>query len=166
MTLSASALARGLVLAFVLALAPSCSTWECNADNCSDGCCDAEGVCQVGNPDDVCGLRGAACRNCSAQKNAMCTAGQCVPRCTPQSCPNGCCDEFGDCRGFSAQTSFTCGRGGAACVECNARGGSYTQSCEEGVCCTNFLSPCTSSAECCPGYSCQPDRFDSALKCR
>lgn len=165
MTLSASALARGLVFALFLALAPSCSTWECNADSCSDGCCDAEGVCQVGNPDDTCGLGGAACRDCTTQRNATCAAGQCVARCTPRSCPNGCCDEFGLCRDFSDQSSVSCGRGGAVCADCNSRG-SITKDCEEGVCCTSFLNPCATSAECCPGSSCRADSFDSALKCR
>jgi hypothetical protein len=46
--------------------------------------------------------------------------------CSPTTCP-GCCTETGVC--VSGQTAITCGKGGAACVACNA-----AQVCTNNVC--------------------------------
>jgi hypothetical protein len=155
-----SVLARALLLALLSVVLPACSTWECTAQTCADGCCDADDVCQVGNVDRACGLQGRSCQTCTSAQTCG-ASGQCVSKCNAQNCPNGCCDEYGSCR--TTQTSFTCGRGGATCVDCNA-GGSYTKSCEQGACCTNRYNPCTTSTQCCLGLSCRTD-FDSTLKC-
>jgi hypothetical protein len=157
-----SLLGRALLLAVLSGVLPACSTWECTSETCADGCCDSEGVCQVGNVDRACGLLGRSCQNCQTSQTCGPT-GQCVSKCNAQNCPNGCCEEDGSCRLSTNQFSFACGRGGATCVDCNA-GGPYTKDCAQGACCSRRYSACSTSSDCCPGTSCRTD-FDSTLKC-
>ncbi len=164
MNLLRSVLARALLLSLLSVVLPACTPWECTAETCADGCCDADGVCQVGNVDRACGLQGRSCQQCEYSQTCGAT-GRCEPKCNPQNCSTGCCDEYGSCRPFANQTSFTCGKGGAACMDCNA-GGSYTKTCEAGACCTQKYSSCTTSAECCSGLTCRTESYDSTLKCR
>jgi hypothetical protein len=60
----------GLVVGFLLAVAPSCGR-PCTAANCL-GCCNAEGVCAPGVSTDACGANGAACAVCQACTNGVC----------------------------------------------------------------------------------------------
>lgn len=58
---------RTIPLAFLALLFAGCSNppkGECNARSCSDGCCDATGVCQRFSRSDACGTGGAACVAC------------------------------------------------------------------------------------------------------
>jgi hypothetical protein len=121
----------------------------CRAEIC-DGCCENgpgnPGRCLANTPP-TCGVGGAQCTSCPTGDGRTCNAqGECV--CTPQSCPNGCCDENGECR--SGNTSQVCGTGGQACARCPAG-----QGCRNGVCaCTPQSCPdgcCASDGTCQPG---------------
>ncbi len=118
---------------------------ECSSANCA-GCCDAEGVCHPGTSTDYCGAGGLACRLC--ESNAFCEEGACrVPPCTPESCPNGCCDPQRGCQ--SGSSNGACGWGGAACVGCPD-----DAACADGACIVQTFSqqlpgsPCTEDGEC------------------
>lgn len=60
--------------AFILAMACS-STPPCGPGRC-DGCCDAAGVCLLGNSSNGCGVAGQTCGVCSVQQN--CSGGTCL----------------------------------------------------------------------------------------
>lgn len=62
------------VLAGVLLFGCGTSSSQCGADNCA-GCCDSNGVCQLGNQDAVCGAGGGACTSCAS--GSSCAAGLC-----------------------------------------------------------------------------------------
>ncbi len=121
----------------------------CLAGLC-DGCCENgpgnAGLCRTNTPP-VCGVDGAQCTSCPAGAGRTCNAqGQCV--CTPQSCPNGCCDDNGLCQ--PGNTRLDCGTGGQTCARCGAG-----QSCQNGVCvCTPQSCPngcCAADGTCQPG---------------
>jgi hypothetical protein len=156
---------RALLLCAALwscAALTGCSTWECNAETCSDGCCDSSGTCKVGSPDDTCGLNGAACRDCTASPGQFCSAGTCAPKCTPANCPDGCCTEDGHCS--EGNSSFACGLGGTACVDCMDAG---RNGCAAGSCCSRFSGGCATDADCCDAGATEPrDRtFCASNKC-
>ncbi|MDP3231926.1 MAG: DUF1554 domain-containing protein [Myxococcales bacterium] len=89
----------GLVVGFLLAVAPSCGR-PCTAANCL-GCCNAEGVCAPGVSTDACGVNGAACAVC-------------------QGCTDGVCEgPLGG--GEGGGTSGTGGGGGSAVLETRLR---------------------------------------------
>lgn len=88
---------RSLVLwaCALITLLPGCS-YDCNASNCADGCCGANGVCYVGGTDESCGLGGAACQDCSAA-GQICGRGKCGLKCVEGlACEKkaDCCDEL------------------------------------------------------------------------
>jgi hypothetical protein len=61
------ALVVGAVVGFVFAVFPSCGTKPvtvCSVSNC-DGCCDDQGVCQVGDKLEQCGASGISCVPCT-----------------------------------------------------------------------------------------------------
>ncbi len=88
---------------------------KCTPSTCRNGCC-ARKRCKSGTKDTACGKQGAACAVCT--DGAICKDHRCrrpVGDCTPESCPNGCC-EGGICKKGTANGA--CGTGGAACVVC------------------------------------------------
>jgi hypothetical protein len=60
----------GLVVGFLLAVAPSCDR-PCTPANCL-GCCNANGVCAPGVLAEACGTNGAMCAVCQACSNGVC----------------------------------------------------------------------------------------------
>jgi hypothetical protein len=87
----------------------------CNANACSSGCCDTNGVCEPGDTGTACGAGGNACTGCM-QGQECSAAGTC--ECTPTSCPSGCCAGDGLCVPYASQSSSQCGTAGAACAQC------------------------------------------------
>lgn len=85
---------RVLALLAIIILEEGCGTSLCNANNCQ-GCCDQDGMCQVGVIPNQCGARGASCTACTGDN--VCSAGKCtttsnVTVCsTHDSCPNTIC---------------------------------------------------------------------------
>jgi hypothetical protein len=125
---------------------------------CDDGCCSTpanqcnqEGLCCAPNcPGRECGPDGCGkagtCGTCRSGQTCDTQTGQCLgAACSPASCPNGCCDEDGDCQpGDSRQA---CGDGGVSCTQC---GPNQFCSTETGTCRDN--PPC--SPETCPNGCC------------
>jgi hypothetical protein len=116
---------------------------NCRPQNCANGCCDDDGVCQPGNTAQNCGAGGQPCLGCSGQET--CQNGECVacsPSCQPgqrcnangrcvcddESCPHGCCDGNETCQPGGA--NGVCGSGGRACQNCQQLG----DECVAGVC--------------------------------
>lgn len=101
-------------LALCLSLAAGCA--ECNAQSCSDGCCNPQGQCVVQPTADAeCGLGGGACQNCTPL-GLSCVANQCTPRCNAANCA-GCCAGT-TCVAVPTQTAQRCGTGGGVCTVC------------------------------------------------
>jgi hypothetical protein len=98
-----------------LCCVPNCTGRQCGPDGCGGSC----GTCPAGQP-------------CSED-------GRCP--CTPQSCPNGCCDEDGNCQ--PGNTLQSCGTGGEACEPCNDQ-----RICQDGQC-----------VNCSPNCICQGQDF-------
>ena len=70
-------LLAGFVVGIVMAIAPSCGTAKnCNTTNCSSGCCDDKGSCQLGTSNGACGHLGGTCSACSFGQ--ACNLGSCV----------------------------------------------------------------------------------------
>lgn len=142
------------------------------------GCCDG-GTCLAGTADNACGRNGVACgicpagadtccnrgcvdtetdeANCGSCGNAcaggeVCTGGVC--RCTPASCPSGCCD--GDrCR--NGTTTQFCGAGGGICIACT--GG-------DSCCAADCVNTQTDEANCgACGNVCNPARTCEGGQC-
>ncbi|HEX8796861.1 MAG TPA: hypothetical protein VF765_38180, partial [Polyangiaceae bacterium] len=144
--------------------AGQCSTaTSCGPGNCS-GCCQGN-TCLPGTAPTQCGVQGLACADCT--KNGMtcnqfgqCTSGQ---TCTPQNCPNGCCNGNVCQPGTS---SNACGFGGQACQKCpsgncqnqicQAEPQCNAQNCGFGCCEGNVCVSGTSSNACgFGGQACQ-----------
>jgi hypothetical protein len=88
----------------------------CDGQTCPHGCCDAQGRCQPGTSDQVCGRGGGACATCGSGNR--CVAGQCV--CDTQTCIFGQCCENGPGnpgRCFTMDDEH-CGSGGEKCQIC------------------------------------------------
>jgi len=123
---------------------------KCGPDNCG-GCCDANGSCQIGTSDAICGAQGAACRNCSTQSQTCTQPGSycAAPLPCATVCPAGCCDARGVCH---APTDTACGTQGQTCSDCTLQGRvcapqgyCYTgQSCGSGNC----AGCCTATGQC------------------
>jgi hypothetical protein len=130
-----------------------CLTTACNALNCP-GCCDGNGLCQIGVDPTSCGAQGLACRTCAPDQ--ACVNGGCVTptQCGPSTCV-GCC--LGNtCVGGGAVNA--CGSGGQACRTCTANA-----TCVANVCQTNGPCDATSCPSgCCQGNQCQSGNDDSA----
>lgn len=104
--------------------------------------CDGGATCKDLNSDLAnCGTCGNACA-----AGQVCLAGVC--RCTPGTCPNGCCDTAGLCR---TSTNGTCGLGGAACDVCVASTG---EACVNGACACDQAA-CAAIGGCCAGGTCR-----------
>jgi hypothetical protein len=102
------------------------SASNCTSDNDCKGYADGA-VCVAAAPGSVfCPTNGNFCA---------------APCCTPQSCPNGCCNGLVGCVQVENQTAETCGTGGKFCRPCNPG-----QVCQNGQC-TN----CDPNCICGPG---------------
>lgn len=76
---------------------PNTCACVCSASSCRNGCCDANGRCQPGTANDVCGNGGAACAACTG-RGRTCGGGG-TPRqcgCTPKSCTASDCGVVND----------------------------------------------------------------------
>ena len=147
-------LPRLLTLLVTAVLAAGC--YECNLDNCKDGCCSAQGVCIVAPSTDLeCGLGGVLCQNCAERAGFSCQRSTCQPKCNNVTCL-GCCTQTGVCVAPASQTETACGDRGSTCVSCGAN-----QFCERltpstpGKCCGRAGKTCGSSYECCSGLTCR-----------
>ena len=105
---------------------------ECCAPNCDGRQCGPDG----------CGNSGT-CGMCPSGSKCDTATGRCG--CTPQTCPDGCCDDNGVCQ--RGHTDQACGTSGEACYAC---GSNQFCSAETGECRDN--PPC--SAETCANGCC------------
>lgn len=131
-----------------------CAPPKCGPQNCK-GCCSGD-VCLGGTDGKACGKGGLLCTDC-AGKGQTCntTTGACdgpPPTCTPQTCPNGCC-QGNNCL---PSTNTTCGIQGKACQNCTLSNGT----CSNGTCvvqptCTpqNCPSGCCQAGTCFAGFT-------------
>ena len=90
----------------------------CDGTTCPHGCCDAQGRCQPGTTDQVCGRDGGPCATCGSGNH--CVNNQCV--CDTQVCTDNHCCENGPGnpgRCFSTDDRY-CGVGGEQCDICTA----------------------------------------------
>jgi len=136
---AARALVLGLLAGSSLLLAPACGSGtatpaRCSRSNCS-GCCDADGVCQVGNAAEACGLDAVACVACTSGQTCS-AAGACTTtgggsttdggtNCSPSNC-TGCCQNN---KCVSGALVTACGKQGQVCSACSSG-----QECSQGVC--------------------------------
>ncbi len=119
----------------------------CGPNNCTNGCCDSLGVCEVASQtNDSCGRYGVSCAPCPSNETCAVSnlGGTCGSPCTPANCPNGCCSDAGACVDQSSQDANNCGVSGA-CVSCASNG-----TCVQGMC---QLASCDSSI--CPIGCCE-----------
>ena len=138
-SLAARTLVLGLLAGSALVLVPACGASNakparCSRSNCS-GCCDADGVCQVGNTAEACGLDAVTCVACTGGQTCS-AAGACTAsgggggtdggtNCSPSNC-TGCCQ---DNKCVSGALVTACGKSGQVCTACT--GG---QDCSQGMC--------------------------------
>lgn len=87
----------------------------CGPQNCP-GCCDANGVCQMGDVPSACGAGGQQCTSCPAGE--VCPSGACkmAQPCNAMTCPLGCCDVNQICEAGFIDTA--CGSQGNSCIDC------------------------------------------------
>lgn len=115
------ALVLGAFVGFLIAIFPACggtTSRRCTASNC-DGCCDDQGVCQLGDKLEACGSSGASCAAC------MGTGVSCqrVSSSNPYGgeCKGGTTVKDGGTGGGSAGTGGgSAGTGGGSTGPCNA----------------------------------------------
>ena len=146
---------RVVILAMTAAFASGC--YECNLENCKDGCCSADSVCIVApTSDKQCGLGGVLCQNCAEKVGTSCQQSQCKPRCNALNC-DGCCTPIGTCVSFASEDASSCGPRGEACVSCGAnRSCEKNASTRSGKCCGQSGRSCNVSYDCCNGLTCRP----------
>lgn len=139
----------------------------CGPDNCQ-GCCAADGVCQLGKSDEVCGANGAACGTCGA--GMVCSAaGKCdaAPACTPATCtslsagcgelPDGCggtlrcgdCPSGQNCGGAGPNQCGTASCTPRTCAALGATCGSVSDGCGKQLACGSCIG-----GESCVGNVC------------
>ena len=93
--------------------------------NCAAGCCDEQNQCHPGSSNTQCGSYGELCSDCTAS-GTQCTNQYCgdpalnAAFCNEQTCPSGCCDEYGVCQ--QGITSTACGTLGTNCTNCLSAG--------------------------------------------
>ncbi len=130
----------------------------CDGTSCPNGCCDANGRCQMldvqhctlqpGGGCKVCDANADTCQfgtGCTCGNRPPCAGGQRCDKaaclCDQKSCPNGCCLKDACLPG----NLFTnCGTGGSACTPCQ-----ITQTCANGAC-VGILA-CAIGQVFCPG---------------
>ncbi|MER2564469.1 MAG: hypothetical protein ABTQ32_27310 [Myxococcaceae bacterium] len=99
----------------------------CNAQNCPNGCCTANGTCQMTPTTAKCGTGGAACMACPSRQT--CVMGACA------ACA-GCVDlATGRCETGTAD--MLCGKSGDFCANCGVSNGTCTNQI-----CTGSMSGC------------------------
>ncbi len=126
----------------------------CDGQSCPHGCCDAQGNCQAGTTDSVCGNLGNACLAC-ANPNPVCSNQSCTTCTAERRCPGGCCDiPTGTCQPGSAATA--CGSVGGTCATCSGEAPTCGAS---GVCVCTATSCATG---CCDGTVCQTGNSNDA----
>jgi len=107
-----------------------CQTATCNATNCSQGCCNAQGLCILwaSQSASACGTGANMCQPCSGQ----CVNGQCqtTPACSGATCAQGCCTLTKQCIPWAQQTAGACGTAGNPCQTCTGVG----VGCASGLC--------------------------------
>ncbi|HXN33009.1 MAG TPA: hypothetical protein VN894_14160, partial [Polyangiaceae bacterium] len=145
------------------AMAPS----TCDSTSCPAGCCDANGVCQMGTTDVACGTFGSACENCTSfgpgrigigrggpiPFQLRCTNQVCIPP-PPCNCTTGCCDATGACQPGASDTE--CGTPYISCENCTLSG---TQ-------CSNQQCGASLDAGVCNAQSCPSGCCDSFGQCQ
>lgn len=125
---------------------------KCDSTNC-DGCCDAAGICRVGQDNSACGVKGQTCAACASGT----TCGPVGPvggicegpaPCGPETC-NGCC--IGDICSPGTQNT-ACGLKGDTCVNCT----SSNQVCNASTCANAppQCNPQNCPNGCCNGTTC------------
>ena len=137
---------------------------NCGPSNCTNGCCDAAGVCRIGSDTRACGSSGQRCSDCVANGFTFCdgkkTCGRTVTNCGPGQCPGGCCSfENGASTCLAGTDSAACGTSGASCVDCSQQGRSCDpakRACGAGQC------DATNCAGCCVGDKCLVGTDDNA----
>lgn len=138
----------------------SIDSGTCGPSTCPAGCCDANGECRTGQDTRFCGSGGFACADCVAIGFDSCgsskVCGRTVTSCSPSECPSGCCaTEGGRLRCLSGTAANACGRGGSACVDCQAQGracDTVSRQCGRGKC------DATNCDGCCVGDQCLTGR--------
>ncbi len=149
---SVSPLRWALCLSFLACsafIACTPSKARCMPANCN-GCCDSVGICQPGDGQAACGVKGSACGTCAPSQS--CLGGTCkftpvVASCDPSSC-TGCCSPAGCEPGDSNEA---CGARGSSCAYC-----STGTRCQQGSCTEVPLTLCgpTNCAGCCENGTC------------
>lgn len=133
---------------------------DCSAATCTTGCCDDEGVCQIGVLDSACGVSGMACQTCTA--GLYCQSGQCVGfgNQTQNDGGNG---DGGMGDGGSNQDGGQCKSIGGSCLFaseccssfCDSTGQCATSQNTDGGQCLGNGQACAASGQCCSSY-CNP----------
>lgn len=146
---------RLVTLVMTACFAAGC--YECNLDNCKDGCCSAQGICIVApTSDKECGLGGLLCQDCTEKVGFTCQQSQCKSRCSALSC-DGCCTPTATCVSHRSMNTLSCGPRGEACVSCGTnRTCQVTASTMSGKCCGQPGYACSVSYDCCTGLTCRP----------
>jgi hypothetical protein len=110
---------------------------SCNAQNCPNGCCTAQGTCQNPPTTARCGMGGAACMACPSKNS--CVSGACQP------C-SGCVDlATGRCE--TGTMTDKCGRMGDFCANCGVSNGTcMNQVCVGGM---SGCNPSNCATGCC-----------------
>lgn len=147
----------------------------CNAATCPAGCCDTDGECRKGVHDDMCGVMGATCRDCSADglycRDGECIAlGECEPGktmecgfCGLRTCRMdktwGPCENTGDCSPGETEIVGECGNCGKlqrTCSETCAWGS--TACVDQGDCSPGTVEQGSSCGQCAVDERvCNPD---------
>ena len=127
----------------------------CDFRTCPQGCCDANGTCQMGSPT-FCGTGGAACATCPSGTECLYNY-HC--ECTPAACPSGCCaaplgsNPAADKVCQAGTTDLACGTAGETCSDCVGQG-------QGGLCLGQkcaYPTPCKCANGCCDRTGqCQP----------
>jgi hypothetical protein len=109
-------------------------TAPCDGTTCPNGCCDGNGVCQLGTSNTTCGNGGDFCDNCSTMFGGFGggSGGRgggpipfggpfvCINQgCTlppPCACSTGCCDATGACQPGASNSA--CGQSFSSCQDC------------------------------------------------
>ena len=168
-----------LVLLVWLAVAVACSTPDapsaaCGPANCG-GCCAADGRCEPGTTEPICGDLGGACLACGDKQ--ACRGGTCVEEsadggsdagvafCQPQgqacgvseqccdglSCKNETCQAI-DCTGDRCSAGFGAGGCCAKSPSCGIAPGARAKTCA--AACISENRGCGETSDCCAGLVC------------